>query len=324
MAQAPGHTGAGAAVEAAGGAAPSDGELLERFVTRRDEAAFGELLRRHGPMVLGVCRRVLHDRHEADDSFQATFLVLVRKAASIIKRPSVGSWLHGVAFRIAWKARARAGRRRAFERRAVNRTTADPVEEVLWQDLFSVLDEEVNRLPEKYREPVVLCYLEGRAYAEAARQLGCSKGTVANRLAKARDRLRDRLARRGILVPLALFPDLLSPHRTEAPVPGVLEEAAARTASLWSAGEEAAHSVPASVASLARAGLSALAWAKLKIVAALVLAALVAGGGAGVLALQAGLWRAAAAEGDAAGTKKGRKTLQDRLEGLPQQTKGAK
>jgi RNA polymerase sigma-70 factor (ECF subfamily) len=315
MAHAPRDTGAAAAVAA-------DGELLERFVRWRDEAAFEELLRRHGPMVLGVCRRILHDRHEADDAFQATFLVLVRKAASIVKRPSVGSWLHGVAFRIAWKVRAHTERRRTFERRAVNRTTADPVEEVLWQDLLPVLDEEVNRLPEKYREPVVLCYLEGRAYAEAARQLGCSKGTVAHRVAEARDRLRDRLARRGILVPLALLPGLLAPHRTAVPVPGSLEEAAARTASLWSAGGEAAHAVPASVALLARAGLSALTWARLKLAAALVLAAGAVGGG-GALLHQALTGRPAAAEGDAAGTKKGRKTLQDRLEGLPPQTKRA-
>jgi RNA polymerase sigma factor (sigma-70 family) len=321
MTHAPRDTAAGATIEAAGVTVPPDGELLERFVTRRDEAAFEALLRRHGSMVLGVCRRILHDWHEADDAFQATFLVLVRKAASIAKQPSVGSWLHGVAFRIAWKARAKAQRRRACKRPTVNRATADPAEEVLWQDLLPVLDEEVQRLPEKYRDPVVLCYLEGWAYAEAARQLGCSKGTVANRLAEARARLRDRLERRGIVVPLALFPGLLAPHRTVTPVPGVLEEATTRVALLWAAGGDVAHAVPASVASLAKAGLIGLTWGKLKIAVALVLAALVLGGGASAVAYQMGVGRHAAAEGDAAGTKKGRKTLADRLEGLPQQKK---
>jgi RNA polymerase sigma factor (sigma-70 family) len=309
------------AAEAAGGAVSTDGELLERFVARRDEAAFEALLRQHGPMVLGVCRRVLHDRHEADDAFQATFLVLVRKAASIVKKPSVGSWLHGVAFRIAWKAKARAQRRRTFERRAVNRTNPDPAEEVLWQDLLPVLDEEVNRLPEKYREPVVLCYLEGKAYAEAARQMGCSKATVANRLTEARERLRERLTRRGILVPLALLPGLLEPHRTAAPVPGVLEQAAARAALHTAASGGATHVVPASVASMAEAALSALTWAKVKTLVALMLAAFAVGGGTSVLAHQMGMGRPAATAGDSAGTKKGRKTLQDRLEGLPKPKK---
>jgi RNA polymerase sigma factor (sigma-70 family) len=325
MMHAPRDTGPGAAVDGAGGTAPTDGELLGRFAARRDEAAFEALLRRHGPMVLGVCRRVLHDPHEADDAFQATFLVLVRKAASIVKQPSVASWLYGVAFRIARKAKARACRRRACEGQAVNRTTPDPVEEVLWRDLLPVLDEEVNRLPEKHRALVVLCYLEGRTYAEAARQVGCSTGTVANRLAEARDRLRARLARRGALVPLALLPGLLAPHRTVVPVPRVLEQATARAALLWASGGASARAVPAPVASLAGAALPALARTPLKVAVALVLAAGVVGGGAGALLREALAERPPAAEGDTAGTKTGGKTPQDWPEGLsPPKTRRAK
>ena len=313
-----------AAVDAGGATGATDGELLERFAAGRDEAAFAALLRRHGPMVLGVCRRILHDSHEAEDAFQATFLVLVRKAASIAKRQSVGSWLHGVAYRTAWKAKTRAHRRRACERQAVNRPIPDPVEEILWRDLLPVLDEEVHRLPEKYRAPVVLCYLEGRTYAEAARQMGCSKGTVANRLAEARERLRDRLTRRDVAVPLALFPTLLAPPRTVVPVPEPLGEATVKVASLWAAGGAAARAVPASVATLAEAVLSALTWAKLKLAAAVLLAAGVLGGGAGFALHRTLADDPTGAGNGSAGPSKGRKTLPDRLDGLPAPMPGVK
>src|SRR6516225_8951267 len=159
------------AVDSADAVSLSDGQLLERFAIRQEENAFAELLYRHGPMVLGVCRRILRHDHDAEDAFQATFLVLVRRAASIIKRPSVASWLFGVAYRIARKAKSREHRRRSYERQVVSKPMADPDEEILWKDLRPVLDEEVNRLPEKYRAPVVLCFFEGKAYAEAARLL---------------------------------------------------------------------------------------------------------------------------------------------------------
>src|SRR5262249_2598224 len=153
--------------------------------------------------------RVLHHEQDAEDAFQATFLVLVRKAASIAKRQSLGSWLYGVAYRVSMKAKMRAQRRRAHERLAVNKSMQDGHEEVLWRDLKPVLDEEIHRLPERYRAPIVLCYLEGRPYAEAAEQLGCSKGTIAQRLAEGRERLRERLTRRGVALSVALFPDAL-------------------------------------------------------------------------------------------------------------------
>src|SRR5262245_43708802 len=136
----------------------SDAHLLERFVRRRDEDAFATLMERHGPMVLGVCRRVLRDPHDADDVFQATFLVLVRKAASLRRPERLGNWLYGVAYRIALQARAGAARRRARERPVEDMPAVAPVDAKVWDELRPLLDEEINRLPEKYRCPVVLCY----------------------------------------------------------------------------------------------------------------------------------------------------------------------
>src|SRR5579885_476710 len=145
-----------------------DAQLLERFRARGEEAAFAHLVRRHGAMVLGVCRRVLREEQDAEDAFQATFLVLARRAAAIRKGGSVGSWLHGVARRVAARARAEAARRAAHERRRPAPPRANGADEIVWRELRTVLDEELARLPEKYRAPVVLCYLEGRTQDEAA------------------------------------------------------------------------------------------------------------------------------------------------------------
>jgi RNA polymerase sigma factor (sigma-70 family) len=181
----------------------TDGELLERFAHRRDEAAsaaFETLLARHGSMVLTVCRQVLGDAHAAEDAFQAAFLVLVRRAASLrVREPgSLGPWLHGVAYRIALKARQGAARRRARERRAAMPAVGGPSLALEQGELQALLHEEVNRLPTRYRAPVVLCYLEGRTHDEAAAALRWPVGTVRGRLARARDRLRARLTRRGL------------------------------------------------------------------------------------------------------------------------------
>jgi RNA polymerase sigma factor (sigma-70 family) len=176
----------------------SDAALLKRFVVQRDEAAFEVLLWRHGTMVLGVCQRLLHHGHDAEDVFQATFLALAREAASIGRGEALGGWLYKVAFRLALKAKASGARRTKYERRTSAPVAVGPPEELLWRDLRPVLDEEINRLPDKYRQPFVLCYLEGRSNAEAARQLGWPQGTVVTRLGWARERLRQRLSRRGV------------------------------------------------------------------------------------------------------------------------------
>src|SRR5262249_26019760 len=150
---------------------------------------------RHGPMVLGVCRRVLDHAHDAEDAFQATFLVLARKAASIVARDTVGNWLYGVAYRTAHKARVAAARRRLKERQM---SRPEALDEDVWRELRPVLDQELNRLPEKYREPVILCDLEGQTRKEAARRLGWPEGTLSGRLSRARVLLAKRLARHGL------------------------------------------------------------------------------------------------------------------------------
>src|SRR5262245_13339046 len=174
--------------------APTDGQLLARFVDSCDEAAFTDLLRRHGPLVLSVCRRLARHEQDAEDAFQATFLVLVKKAGSVAGRDSVGGWLHGVAFRAALKAREATARRRERQADEGPDVEAPPEEAHDWQ----ALHEELDRLPEKYREPLVLCYLEGRSRREAAARLCLPEGTLSSRLATARQMLGQRLVRRGI------------------------------------------------------------------------------------------------------------------------------
>jgi RNA polymerase sigma factor (sigma-70 family) len=177
----------------------TDRQLLEDFLGRRGEAAFEALVRRHGPMVLGVCRRVLRHAQDAEDAFQAVFLVLARRASAIRRRDNVGGWLHGVACHTARRAAAVRARRRRMEGEAAPRADPEVPEAVAGAaDLRPLIDEELRRLPERYRLPVVLCDLEGRTRQEAARLLGWPEGTVASRLARARGRLRVRLARRGL------------------------------------------------------------------------------------------------------------------------------
>src|SRR5882762_8057034 len=176
----------------------TDGQLLERFVDGHDPEAFAALVRRHGRTVLGVCRRVLINAHDAEDAFQATFLVLVRKARSIAKREAVGSWLYGVAYRAALRARAGSAQRRKHESQSLDRAAEPATADEADDEVRPIIDEEVNRLPEKYRRPIVLCYFEGKTYGEAARILGWPAGTTSVRLARARELLRARLALRGL------------------------------------------------------------------------------------------------------------------------------
>ena len=172
------------------GSSLTDAELLDNFVSRRDEASFEVLVWRHGAMVLAVCNRVLRDAYEAEDAFQATFLVLARKAGSIGRGEVVAAWLYQVAYRIALRLRAAAAKRTPSGEATDELAAPEPTGDADWRDLRPVLDDEIARLPEKYRAPFVLCYLEGRTNEEAAAQLGCPKGTVLSRLSRGRDRLR--------------------------------------------------------------------------------------------------------------------------------------
>jgi RNA polymerase sigma-70 factor (ECF subfamily) len=177
-----------------------DAQLLQRFVSERDQHAFTALLKRHGPMVLGVCARVLGDSGDAEDAFQATFLVLVRRAGSLGRPELLGNWLYGVAYRTAQKARLSAARRRQHEDRAGTLIGPSAVGDVERRELRRLLDAEMTRLPERYRVPLVLCDLEGHTHGEAARRLGCPRATLTTRLTRAREQLRSRLVRRGLAV----------------------------------------------------------------------------------------------------------------------------
>src|SRR5580698_473499 len=196
----------------------TDGQLLGAFVVDRDADAFAGLVRRHGPMVLGVCRRVTGDLTSADDAFQAVFLVLARRAAAVKPREQVGNWLYGVAFRTAIKARAVLARRRCREKQ-VEVMPEPPVPPAdVWSDLQPVIDEELARLPDKLRMPVVLCDLEGRTQREVAKHLGVPPATLATRLASARRTLAQRLTRRGVTLSGGALAGLLTTHGTGAAV----------------------------------------------------------------------------------------------------------
>jgi RNA polymerase sigma factor (sigma-70 family) len=253
---------------------PTDRDVLDRFAARRDEAAFEELLRRHGPMVLGVCRRLLGTPYDADDVFQATFLVLVHKAASIRKGTSLGCWLYGVAYRLALKARTTAARRRAHERRVADMRHADVTSEPSWDELRPLLDEELARLPERLRAPLVLCYLEGKTNAEAAREIGCPAGSMSKRLARGREVLRQRLTRRGVALTAATLALLLA-RNARAAVSVALGRAT------LDAGLVGVVSVR--VAGLVRWGMRDMFLTKCKPILALVLALGALGAGARVL-----------------------------------------
>jgi len=246
---------------------PPDGQLLLRFVAARDEAAFAALVRRHGPMVFGVCRRVLRHTQDAEDAFQATFLILARKAESVLKRESVGSWLYRVAYHTALEARDRNLRRRRHERQVEDmpHPTVGPAEPRDWRPL---LDRELNGLPEKYREAVVLCDLEGRSRKEAAHLLGLPEGTLASRLARARRLLARKLARYGLTLSGGALATALSEGAAAAVPPGLVQTTV--TAGLLvAAGQLAAVSTPAAL--LMKGVLNAMFLTKLKIVVAAVL-----------------------------------------------------
>ena len=226
------------------GASPSDGQLLARFAAAGDECAFATLVRRHGPMVLGLCRRVLRHEQDAEDAFQATFLVLARKAPSVVKCESVGSWLYSVAYRTALQARLVAARRRAREKQvdAMPHPEVAPPEAQDWRPL---LDAELTRLPEKYRAAVVLCDIEELSRREAARQLGLNEGTLSSRLATARRLLARRLARYGLAVSGGALASALAGGAARAALPAPLVTGTVRAAALVAAGQLAGLATPA-------------------------------------------------------------------------------
>jgi RNA polymerase sigma factor (sigma-70 family) len=261
----------------------TDSQLLQRFIASGDEEAFALLVRRHGPMVLGICQRALSQAQDVEDAFQATFMVLVRKA-SLIGRPELlGNWLYGVALRTSAKARANAARRRTREALLPDLPDAEAPGEPVWKSVQGTLDEEVGRLPSKYRVPFVLCYLEGLTNEEAARRLGCPKGTLQSRLAWARDRLRSRLTRRGVALSAGLFATLLAEKSMAVQVPIALADSTVRMALVfggWQAAASSSMSAPA--AHLAQGVLHAMFLTKLKIVAVVLLAGVLMTAGAGI------------------------------------------
>jgi RNA polymerase sigma factor (sigma-70 family) len=280
----------------------SDGELIERFRTGQDEGsehAFEALVTRHGPMVLGVCRNILSDPVDVHDAFQATFLVLARRANAIRNRGAVGSWLYGVALRVAARGRVSSIRRQIRNRRSIAAAGAGSPElslvaSIERDDAAATVHQEVNRLPEKYRAPVVLCYLEGLSHVEAAAQLSWPVGTVRSRLARARDRLRSRLTRRGVtsasaLGPLAPFflSDAAASTAAASPLPAHLATSVARLATRLTIGQTAtAGLLPAAALELAQGVLTTMIIKKSIIACCAVLALGIAAAGGGALVIR--------------------------------------
>jgi RNA polymerase sigma factor (sigma-70 family) len=260
----------------------TDGQLLELFISARDEAAFALLLRRHGAMVWSVCRRVLGNAHDADDAFQATFLVLVRKADSIRPREAVGNWLYGVAYRTALEARGRIARRRAKEQPLQDVPSAENKPQESWQELWPTLDRELNRLSDKYRLPIVLCDLEGRSRKEVARQLAIPEGTLSSRLATARKKLAARLARYGFAVSALSLGTLLTEKTATASLSPFLLSATTKAAMFVAAGPAVvAGIVSATVSTLTEGVLKAMFIAKIKTATLIVCSVAALGAGTG-------------------------------------------
>jgi RNA polymerase sigma factor (sigma-70 family) len=260
----------------------SDAQLLTRFAADRDEGAFSALIRRHGPLVFGVCRRALRDTHAAEDAFQATFLLLARKASSLACPERLSNWLYGVACRVAARARAREARRRSCESKAPMPAPTMPDQAADWRDLRAVLDEEINRLPTRQRDAVVLCYLEGQTNARAATLLGCPRGSVATLLARARRRLRQRLAGRELAVPAVLACTWLAQQAEATIMPASLTCSTVEAAMQCAAGGlQAAGLVSSPAVALAKGVVRDMFWKKLTVtIAFLLVLVTLAGAGA--------------------------------------------
>jgi RNA polymerase sigma factor (sigma-70 family) len=258
----------------------SDAQLLQRFVQQRDEQAFELLVWRHGLMVLNVCRRVLRHEQDAEDAFQATFLALARKADAIGKRESLGSWLYKVAYRIALRARGKLPLRSLNEEPLPDPSSREPIDDLLSRELASVIDEEIQRLPEKYRTALVLCHLEGQTMESAARSLNCPPGTIGTWLARARTLLRRRLARRGFALS-----DVAGARNIVAVLSAALVHSTVQAALLRTAEQAAAAGViSASVAALTKGALQAMSLTRWTAITTMVLALSLLGGGSALLA----------------------------------------
>jgi RNA polymerase sigma factor (sigma-70 family) len=263
------------------GGSLTDRQLLECFTGRHDQAAFAAIVDRHGPMVWGLCRRVLRNVHDAEDAFQATFLVLVRKAASLRSSGLLANWLYGVAYRTAMKARAATARRRQKEKQMIDlpEPRAQPAD--AWRDWLPLLDRELQRLPEKYQVAIVLCDLEGKTRKEAARLVGLPEGTLSTRLARARTMLARRLARHGLAVSGGTVAARLSEGAASAFPPAPLVSATVKAATLAITGRTVvAGVISAKVVALTEGVLKTMLLSKLKLPTVLVLAATVVGTGA--------------------------------------------
>jgi len=269
-------------VSAAAAAPVGDACLIERFLTQRDENAFAALVHRHGSMVLGVARSIVNDAHAAEDVFQATFLILARKAQALRKRESLASWLYGVAYRIAHNARVRAARRRKHERRVVSMPPA-PCEDI-GADVRPLVVDELQRLPEKYRAPLVLCYLQGLTNEQAAEQLHWPSGTVKGRLARAREVLRGRLARRGLALTATALTATLAETSASAAMPAALVATTVRVALPIALGDCSLAGLSGEAAQLARQALQQTFLARSAVVAVAAMAVLAGSAGALFLA----------------------------------------
>jgi RNA polymerase sigma factor (sigma-70 family) len=266
------------------GAGLSDGQLLDRFVEQQDEAAFAALVRRLGPVVWGVCRRVLGRHHDAEDAFQATFLVLARKAAVVKPRDLVANWLYGVAYRTALKAKTMTRRREAREKQVLNMPEPETGVPESWGDLEPLVDQELARLPDKYRIAMVLCDLEGKTRKEAARELKIPEGTLSSRLTTARVMLARQLARHGIALSGGTVATMLSQNSASAAVPGSVVSSTIKAAPLFAARKAAATAlISTQVAALTQGVLKTMILSKLKAALAVVLLLGLVGLGGGLL-----------------------------------------
>jgi RNA polymerase sigma factor (sigma-70 family) len=250
--------------ESAATADLTDRQLLEHFGQHGDQAAFEALVRRHGPLVSGVCWRILRQIEDAEDAFQATFLVLARKAGSGCWRESVGPWLHETARRVALRSKETAARRRLLENQQVANCQTSTPAKAACEELCGILDEELQRLPHAYKASLVLCYLEGRSQDQAARQLGWTLRTLQRRLEQARERLRARLVRRGVTLSAALLAGALTEEPALAALSSRLTTVTTRAAAAFASGS-GAGGISAPVLALAQSTLRALALTHLKV-----------------------------------------------------------